>query len=118
MKRFAALYSELDRSTATGDKRAALVRYFQQAPPHDAAWALFLLAGGKVTSARQKIAGNAELRTWVAEMSDTPAWLVDDSYSHVGDLAETLARLRKQLVIQRTALGRNGRHAQSPISIV
>ena len=29
MKRFAALYSELDRSTATGDKRAALVRYFQ-----------------------------------------------------------------------------------------
>ena len=93
MKRFAALYSELDRSTATGDKRAALVRYFQQAPPHDAAWALFLLAGGKVTSARQKIAGNAELRAWVAEISDTPAWLVDDSYDQVGDLAETLTLL-------------------------
>ena len=93
MKRFAALYRELDRSTATGDKRAALVRYFQQAPPHDAAWALFLLAGGKVTSARRKIAGNAELRAWVAEISDTPAWLVDDSYDQVGDLAETLTLL-------------------------
>lgn len=93
MKRFAALYRELDRSTATGDKRAALVRYFRQAPPHDAAWALFLLAGGKVSSARRRIAGSAELRTWIAEVSDTPAWLVEDSYDQVGDLAETLTLL-------------------------
>src|SRR5690606_39022940 len=47
MRRFAALYRELDRSTATGDKRAALVAYFRDAPPADAAWALHLLSGGK-----------------------------------------------------------------------
>ena len=93
MKRFAALYRTLDRSTATGDKRAALVDYFRDAPAHDAAWALFLLSGGKVTSARQKIAGSAELRAWIADVSDTPAWLVDDSYDQVGDLAETLTLL-------------------------
>ncbi len=93
MKRFAALYQELDRSTATLDKRAALVAYFRDAPPRDAVWALYLLAGGKITSARRKIAGVAELRAWVAEASGIAPWLVDASYDQVGDLAETLALL-------------------------
>ncbi|HTL14016.1 MAG TPA: ATP-dependent DNA ligase, partial [Thermomonas sp.] len=93
MRRFAELYTRLDRSTATSDKRAALVAYFRDAPPEDAAWALWLLAGGKVGGARARIAGGAELRAWVAEESGTPAWLVDDSYEAVGDLAETLALL-------------------------
>ncbi|VCU70437.1 Putative DNA ligase-like protein/MT0965 [Pigmentiphaga humi] len=93
MKRFAALYQELDRSTATLDKRAALAAYFREAPPRDAAWALYLLAGGKISTARRKIAGVGELRAWVAEASDTAPWLVDASYAQVGDLAETLALL-------------------------
>lgn len=93
MRRFAALYRRLDRSTATLDKRAALIDYFRDAPPEDAAWALWLLAGGKVSGARMKIAGSAELRAWVAEESDTPPWLVDASYEQVGDLAETLTLL-------------------------
>ena len=57
MRRFRDLYQRLDRSTATGDKRAALVDYFRDAPPRDAAWALWLLAGGKIGGARAKIAG-------------------------------------------------------------
>ena len=93
MKRFAALYQELDRSTATLDKRAALVAYFRDAPPRDAVWALYLLAGGKISSARRKIAGVAELRAWAAAASGTPPWLLDASYDQVGDLAETLALL-------------------------
>ena len=93
MQRFALLYQQLDRSTATSDKRAALVDYFKEAPPADAAWALYLLAGGKVASAKRKIADTRELRQWVAEASDTPGWLVDECYDQVGDLAETLALL-------------------------
>jgi len=93
MKRFAQLYRELDQSTATLDKRAALIRYFEEAPPRDAAWALYLLSGGKIASARQKIANTRELREWIAVESNTPDWLVDDSYDQVGDLAETLALL-------------------------
>lgn len=93
MKAFAALYHELDRSTATLDKRAALVAYFRVAPRRDAAWALHLLAGGKVTGARRAIANTRELREWIAEVSGTPGWLVDASYDQVGDLAETLALL-------------------------
>jgi DNA ligase-1 len=93
MRRFAALYERLDRVTGTIDRRRALVDYFRDAPPRDAAWALWLLAGGKVGGARAKIAGTAELRTWIAEESGTPDWLVDDCHHQVGDLAETLALL-------------------------
>jgi DNA ligase-1 len=67
MKAFAALYQRLDRSTATLDKRAALVDYFRQAGAHDAAWALYLLSGGKVGGARRKIAASGELRAWIAD---------------------------------------------------
>ena len=93
MRRFASLYRRLDRSTATLDKRAALVDYFREAPPQDAAWALWLLAGGKVGGAKARIAASGELRAWIAEESGNPDWLVDASYDQVGDLAETLALL-------------------------
>lgn len=93
MRRFADLYQRLDRSTATGDKRAALVDYFRAAPPRDAAWALWLLAGGKIGGAKAKIAGTNELRAWIAEESGTAPWLVDESHDQVGDLAETLTLL-------------------------
>ena len=93
MRRFIDLFTCLDRSTGTGDKRTALVDYFRDAPPEDAAWALWLLSGEKIGGAKARIAGSAELRAWVAEESSTPAWLVDDSYDAVGDLAETLALL-------------------------
>ncbi|MHC9086605.1 ATP-dependent DNA ligase [Luteimonas sp. RIT-PG2_3] len=93
MKRFAALYRRLDRSTATLDKRAALVDYFRDADPRDAAWALWLLSGGRISGAKTRIAGNAELRSWVAQASGLADWLVDDCYDQVGDLAETLTLL-------------------------
>ena len=89
MKQFADLYRELDQSTATLDKRAALVRYFRSAPPADVAWAMWLLAGGKLA----RIANTRELREWVVQESGQPDWLVEESYDHVGDLAETLTLL-------------------------
>jgi DNA ligase-1 len=93
MRRFTDLYRRLDRSTATLDKRAALLDYFRTAPLRDAAWALWLLSGGKIGGAGARIAGSAELRAWIAEDSATPPWLVDACYEQVGDLAETLALL-------------------------
>ena len=71
MQRFAELYRRLDRSTATLDKRAALLDYFRTAPLRDAAWALWLLSGGKIGGAGARIAGSAELRAWIAEESAT-----------------------------------------------
>ena len=97
MKAFADLYTRLDRSTATGDKRAALVHYFRTAPPEDAAWALWLLAGGKIGGGKAGVlARSGELRQWISEATGTPPWLVEESYDHVGDLAETLTLLHDE----------------------
>ena len=93
MKRFAELFQRLDRTTATNEKRDALVDYLRDASPRDMAWALYLLRGGKVGSARAKIATTTELREWISQASGLEPWLVEDSYHHVGDLAETLALL-------------------------
>lgn len=89
MRRFAALYQALDRSTSLNEKRDAIVAYLADAPPADAAWALYVLSGGKLA----RIANSTELRAWIVEASGHPDWLVEDSYGHVGDLAETLTLL-------------------------
>ncbi|MDQ3038654.1 MAG: ATP-dependent DNA ligase, partial [Pseudomonadota bacterium] len=93
MRRFTALFQQLDRLTATNDKRRALVEYIRGCPPEDLAWALLLLSGGKIGGARRKLATTGELREWVSEVSGNPAWLVEESYHQVGDLAETLTLL-------------------------
>jgi DNA ligase-1 len=89
MQAFAGLYAELDASTATSAKLAALRRYFEQAPPADAAWALYFLAGGRP----RRTVPTALLREVACAEAALPDWLFEESYQAVGDLAETIARI-------------------------
>ncbi len=89
MKEFSRLYQTLDQTTSTNAKVVAMVEYFKHAPPPDAAWAVYFLSGKRL----KRLIGAAKLRQWLAECSDLPQWLVDDCYSSVGDLAETIALL-------------------------
>ena len=89
MKAFAALYRELDATTSSLAKQAALQRYLHAAAPRDAAWAVYFLAGGKP---RQLVATKL-LRALAQEAAGLPEWLFDESYEAVGDLAETISLL-------------------------
>ena len=89
MKAFAALYAELDASTATAHKVEAMRRYFAAAPPADAAWAAYFLAGGKP---RQTVP-TAVLRAAASEAAGVDDWLFEACYQAVGDLAETIAHV-------------------------
>lgn len=89
MKRFATLFAELDASTATHSKLAALQRYYAEAPAADAAWATYFLAGGKP---RQTVP-TAALRALAAQRAGIPEWLFEECYQAVGDLAETIAHV-------------------------
>lgn len=89
MRAFARLFAELDRTTRTTEKVAALERYFRSAPGADAAWALWFLAGRRFPRAVK----TTHLRQWAAETAGLPLWLVEECYAHVGDLAETVALL-------------------------
>ncbi|RST52614.1 ATP-dependent DNA ligase [Variovorax sp. MHTC-1] len=89
MKQFAALYRELDASTSSLAKQAALQRYLQSAAPADAAWAVYFLAGGKP----RQLVPTKLLRLLAQEAAGLPEWLFVESYEAVGDLAETISLL-------------------------
>ena len=89
MKAFAALYRELDATTSSLAKQAALQRYLQAAAPEDAAWAVYFLAGGKP----RQLVPTKLLRLLAQESAGLPEWLFDESYEAVGDLAETISLL-------------------------
>ena len=89
MQAFAALYQALDASTSSLAKQAALRDYLRGAPPEDAAWAVYFLAGGKP----RQLVPTKLLRAVAREAAGLPEWLFDESYEAVGDLAETIALL-------------------------
>ena len=87
MKDFASLVMRIDASTKTSVKTTALVDYFQTAAAQDKLWTIALFTGRRpkrtITATR--------LREWAAELAGLPDWLFEESYSVVGDLAETIA---------------------------
>ncbi|MDN3222800.1 ATP-dependent DNA ligase [Pseudomonas nunensis] len=87
MKAFAELYAELDATTSSNAKLAAMQAYFAQAAPEDAAWAVYFLSGGRP---RQLVPVRA-LRELAVEISGLSTWLFEESYQAVGDLAETIS---------------------------
>ncbi|RZL56256.1 MAG: ATP-dependent DNA ligase [Variovorax sp.] len=89
MRAFAALYRELDATTSSLAKQAALQRYLRAAEPRDAAWAVYFLAGGKP----RQLVPTKVLRLLAQEAAGLPEWLFDESYEAVGDLAETISLL-------------------------
>ena len=89
MKAFAALYRELDESTSSLAKQAALQNYLRHAPPQDAAWAVYFLAGGKP----RQLVPTKLLREQARAAAGLPEWLFVESYEAVGDLAETVSLL-------------------------
>ncbi|MFM1941653.1 MAG: hypothetical protein RI897_635 [Verrucomicrobiota bacterium] len=89
MRAFADLFLALDRTTRTSEKVALLEAYFGAVAPEDGVWALWFLCGQRL----KRVVKTGQLREWVAAESGLPLWLVEESYEHVGDLAETLALL-------------------------
>ena len=87
MKLFAELYQLLDSTTRTNAKISAMVDYFGRADAADAAWAIHFLSGQKL----RRLVPTKLLRQWAAEEADIPPWLFEESYSSVGDLAETIS---------------------------
>jgi DNA ligase-1 len=87
MKDFAGLYAELDATTSSNAKLAAMQAYFAQAAPQDAAWAVYFLSGGRP---RQLVPVRI-LRELAVEVSGLTPWLFEESYQAVGDLAETIS---------------------------
>ena len=89
MRAFAELYARLDATTSSNAKLAALQDYLATAPPADAAWAVYFLAGGRP----RQVVPTRVLRDLAIRLCGLPEWLFEESYQAVGDFAETLSLL-------------------------
>lgn len=87
MKQFADLLLNLENTTKTLKKVSLLRHYFDIADQTDRVWAIALF-----THRRPKRLVNTRLlAAWAVETVKLDGWLFEESYSIVGDLAETLS---------------------------
>lgn len=89
MRAFCELFERLDRSSGTLAKLEALKCYFEAVPSADAAWAAFLLAGGRPP----RPVKTSVLREAALQVTQINPWLFEECYQAVGDLAETIAHV-------------------------
>src|SRR4051812_3428338 len=92
MKAFAQLFLSLDITNKTNDKVKVLKEYFTTVPDTDKMHMLALFTGRKP----KRQINSTLVRNWAVEASNIPAWLFEESYHVVGDLAETMALLMPQ----------------------
>jgi DNA ligase-1 len=93
LRRFAALYDAIDRTTSTNGKVAAMVAYFTSAPAADAAWAVFFLTGRRL----KRLVPGAAIWEWARAATGLGGWLLEECYSVVGDGAEVAALVLDQM---------------------
>lgn len=93
MQRFTQLFLDIDATTSTNEKVRSLQAYFQTADPADKVWALYLLLG----KTRRRTVTSRVLRDVFLQISDIPEWLFKDCYAQVGDSAEVIALLLRDV---------------------
>src|SRR6185369_8598904 len=98
MKRFAALYDAIDSTTSTNAKVSAMVTYFKETPPADAAWAVFFLTGRRL----KRLVSYPAIHTWSLMATGIDSWMLEECYSVVGDGAETVALDLDQVAVATT----------------
>ncbi len=104
MRRFTQLFIDVDATTSTNAKVRAIQQYFHDESPENAVWALYLLMG----KTRKRLITSRVLREIFLQISDVPEWLFEESASHVGDTAETIALLLRDTPIEPTGTSTAG----------
>lgn len=90
---FCQLYWQLDTTTKTNEKVEALRRYFADAKAENAIWVIYFLSGQRIKRAIK----SRQLRDWAVEQTGVSAWLFEECYERVGDLAETISLILPSL---------------------
>jgi DNA ligase-1 len=103
MKAFAQLYQAIDETNKTNEKVAAMVQYFRDAPPDDAAWTVHFLIGRRP----KRAANSTRMAELAVHLAGIPGWLFGESYEAVGDLAETISLILPDF---------EGEHEDRPLS--
>jgi len=87
LKDFAQLIQKIDSTNKTNAKVKALKKYFDSASDRDKVWTIAILSHRRPP----RPVNSTQIREYAGELSEIPAWLFEESYHIVGDLAETIA---------------------------
>ncbi len=87
MKQFAQLIQQIDSTNKTNTKVKALKTYLEEADDKDKVWAIAILSHRRPP----RPVNSTQIKKYAGELSKIPAWLFEESYHIVGDLAETIA---------------------------
>ncbi|WP_035985015.1 ATP-dependent DNA ligase [Leptolyngbya sp. KIOST-1] len=104
MQRFTQLFQDIDATTSTNEKVRSLQAYFQDADPADKVWALYLLLG----KTRRRTVTSRVLRDVFLQISDIPEWLFKDCYAQVGDSAEVITLLLRDVDLAGQSVAQSG----------
>jgi len=94
MRRFAQLFYDLDQTNSTKEKIQLLKKYFDEASDADKLWTLALFTW----RIPKRQINSTKLREWAAECAEIPMWLLEESYSQVGDFSETVSLIVPQKI--------------------
>ena len=89
MRKFAALFDQIDQTQSTNEKVLHIKNYFSSCTDEEGAWALFFLCGHRI----KRLISSRMLLEWSLDLIKFPAWLIEESYAAVGDTAETISLL-------------------------
>jgi DNA ligase-1 len=89
MKKFAALFDQIDQTQSMNEKIEHIRSYFSGCSDADGAWALFFLSGRRL----KRFISSSMLFKWSYDLIHFPPWLIEESYASVGDTAETITLL-------------------------
>ena len=87
MKVLAKLINALDSTNKTNSKITAIETFLSESSELDKYWFMRLFTGKRP---RRSVKTSA-MRDWAAQISQIPEWLFQESYTAVGDLAETIS---------------------------
>ena len=94
LKKFSELFIDLDSCNSTNKKIGILQNYFSSNEALENSWTIYLLTGKN----NKRFISGRSLKTLFSEIYEYPLWLIDSCYLKVGDSAEVISLLLKNMI--------------------
>jgi DNA ligase-1 len=104
LKNFSELFINLDSCNSTNKKIGILQNYFSSNEALENSWTIYLLTGKN----NKRFISGRSLKTLFSEIYEYPLWLIDSCYLKVGDSAEVISLLLRNVITEKNTKYQDG----------
>ncbi len=97
LKKFSELFIDLDSCNSTNNKIRILQHYFSSNEALENSWTIYLLTGKN----NKRFISGRSLKSLFSEIYEYPLWLIDSCYLKVGDSAEVISLLLRNMITKK-----------------